>query len=26
MIHVDHSHRRLTSGVPQSPSASPPGD
>jgi hypothetical protein len=26
MIHVDHSHRRLTSNVPQSPSASPPGD
>ena len=25
-IHVDHSHRRLTSGVPQSPSASPSGD
>ena len=26
MIHIDHSHRRLTSGVPQSPPASPPGD
>jgi hypothetical protein len=25
-IDVDHSHRRLTSNVPQSPSASPPGD
>jgi len=24
--HIDHSHRRLTSCVPQSPSASPPGD
>ncbi len=26
MIHVDHFHRRLTSNVPQSPSAAPPGD
>ena len=25
-IHIDHSHRRLTSSIPQSPSASPPGD
>jgi len=25
-IHVEHFHRRLTSSVPQSPSAAPPGD
>jgi hypothetical protein len=25
-IHVDHSHRRLTSNDPQSPSAAPPGE